>query len=141
MTTIYRLDYDAFNHTYQGCWSSIDEAISKLPDCTRFRRALRWNMGRDIEDGDTRWLPDHDHNHTIRPVITKISDIDLEVVCPGFRWFEVRYTVTPEVKIPGQPYQPETRKSVNVGFKLEDRSCGYIRVRAIKLDAIGGGYE
>lgn len=133
---IFHVRLDSFKYAYDGHWSSLEKAMELLPKDANFRRALEWNH--PCNDDKAGKYKDYEHNKNIVPVITIDPKFERHfiITIPGFKWSMSRVDVVPEVKEPGQPYQPAQSTRVALDPVFEDITIGTAYWYEIPVDEV-----
>lgn len=104
----FMVELDSWKSSYRGYWSSLETACEFLPYCIDFKHSLSWKLPQYLLDSaGMEHSPVYEINSKLRPVLS-IEDGAIAVRLPGFTINRrQRGPVSPEVKEPGRPYQPE----------------------------------
>jgi hypothetical protein len=109
---IYKLYLEAFRDSYKGYWASLESAVDNLHSHEDFLKVVRWNINIKYHNSDKGMYsaPDQNLLYSLRPVVKIGKGKDtLEVSMPGLRINRTAIKEVPEIKVPGQPYQPAKR--------------------------------
>ena len=99
---------EGWRNTYTNHFSSVECMQELLPEDKRFMRALCECLPHWYKDDktDITYDPDYEHNKNIKSVVRESEDGKFFVDVLGFKLNRAQCQLTPEVKVPGQPYVP-----------------------------------